>query len=130
MNLRSGRAVPKPVSKPAPKVRATKMTIARATAVAQRRESLEAPQSPLETRQPAQRVGGQVSVTRLHVSCTGMRINLSDASCCALEGIWDAGISLSVCRQPSPALHQLLLMCKDRGHKLHACRVADRSLHC
>ncbi len=67
MKLRSGKTVPKPVSKPAPKVRMTKKTLASATAVAQRRESLESPRSPLETRQPAQRVAGQVSFTWLHV---------------------------------------------------------------
>ena len=73
MNLRSGRAVPKPVPKPVPKVRATKTTIARATAVAQRRKSLDDPQSPLETRQPAQRVGGQVSFHLTACLGSGMR---------------------------------------------------------
>ena len=62
MNLRSGRTMPRP----AQKVRMTQKALANATAVAQRRESLEGLRSPLETRQPAQRVGGQVSMTKLH----------------------------------------------------------------
>ena len=66
MSLRNGKTVPKAVPKPAPKVRMTKKTLASATAVTQRRESLEAPHSPLKTRQPAQRVGGQVSLTWWH----------------------------------------------------------------
>ena len=62
MNLRDGKTVPKP----AQKVRMTTKSLASATAVSQRRQSLEAPRSPLETRQPAQRVGGQVNFTWLH----------------------------------------------------------------
>ena len=73
MNLRSGRTIPKTAPRPAPKVRMTEKTLASATAVAQRRDSLEGPRSPLETRQPVQRVGRQVSSTWLHSMATGMR---------------------------------------------------------